>query len=122
MDAILTSQRLFYSSVSFVNVLPVMCPHVWHSKKAAYIARNDYIIAMSQMAQVSTEMLEELPSIFRNFRGYFLVFEALHSRLPIPVFLTPKTRSCQDSRGFLFFSCFFFSKEFLHRNVVLEGS
>jgi hypothetical protein len=28
------------------------------------------------MALASTEMLEELPSIFPNFRGYFLVGEA----------------------------------------------
>ena len=70
--------KILYSSVSFVNVLPVTGLHVWHSKKATYIAPNNYNTDMSQMAQVSTEMMEELTSIFWNFRGYFLVGEALH--------------------------------------------
>ena len=52
--------------------------HDWHSKKATYSAPNDYDTAMSQMAEASSEMLEELPSIFPNFRGYFLVGEAHH--------------------------------------------
>ena len=30
------------------------------------------------MAQISSEMLEELPSIFHNFKGYFLFGEAHH--------------------------------------------
>ena len=59
-----------------VDVLPLMGPHDWHSKKAAYIAPNDYDTAMSQMAEASSEMLEALPSIFPNFKGYFLFGEA----------------------------------------------
>ena len=72
------AKNLFYSSVSFVDVLPVMGPRDWHSKKVAYIAPNNYNTAMSQIAQASTEMLEELPSIFQNFRRYFCVREAHH--------------------------------------------
>jgi hypothetical protein len=59
-----------------VDVLPLMGPHDWHSKKDAYIAPNDYDTAMSQMAEASSEMLQELPSIFPNFQGYFLFGEA----------------------------------------------
>ena len=68
--------NLFYSSFGVVDVLPLMGPHDWHSKKAAYIAPNDYDTAMSQMAEASSEMLEALPSIFPNFQGYFLLGEA----------------------------------------------
>jgi hypothetical protein len=59
-----------------VDALPLMGPHDWHRKKAAYIAPNDYDTAMSQMAEASSEMLEALPSIFPNFKGYFLFGEA----------------------------------------------
>ena len=59
-----------------VDALPLMGPRDWHSKKAAYIAPNDYDTAMSQMAEASSEMLEALPSIFPNFQGYFLFGEA----------------------------------------------
>jgi hypothetical protein len=59
-----------------VDALPLVGPHDWHSKKAAYIAPNDYDTAMSQMAEASSEMLEALPSIFPNFQGYFLFGEA----------------------------------------------
>jgi hypothetical protein len=59
-----------------VDVLPIMGPHDWHSKKAGYIAPNDYDTAMTQMAEASSEMLEALPSIFPNFKGYFLFGEA----------------------------------------------
>jgi hypothetical protein len=59
-----------------VDVLPLMGPHDWHSKKAVYSAPNDYDTAMSQMAEASSEMLEALPSIFPNFQGYFLFGEA----------------------------------------------
>ena len=63
-----------------MDVLPVMGPHDWHSKKSVYIAPNDYdtVTAMSQMAVASSEMLEELPSTFPNFRGYFLLGDAHH--------------------------------------------
>jgi hypothetical protein len=60
-----------------VDALPLMGPRDWHSKKAAYIAPNDYDTAMSQMAEASSEMLEALPSIIPNFQGYFL-FGAAH--------------------------------------------
>ena len=70
------AKNLFYSSFGVVDVLPLMGPHDWHSKKAAYIAPNDYDTAMSQMAEASSEMLEALPSIFPNFHGYFLFGEA----------------------------------------------
>jgi hypothetical protein len=53
-----------------------MGPHDWHSKKAVYIAPNDYDTAMSQMAEASSEMLEALPFIFPNFQGYFLFGKA----------------------------------------------
>jgi hypothetical protein len=59
-----------------VDALPLMGPHDWHSKKAGYIAPNNYDTAMSQMAEASSEMLEALPSIFPNFHGYFLFGEA----------------------------------------------
>ena len=55
-----------------------MGPHDWSSKKAAYIAPNEYDTAMSQMAVASSEMLEELPSTFPNFRGYFLLGGVAH--------------------------------------------
>jgi hypothetical protein len=58
------AKNLVYSSVAGVDLLPVMGPHDWSSKKAAYIAPNDYDTAMSQMAVASSEMLEELPSTF----------------------------------------------------------
>ena len=61
-----------------VDALPLMGPHNWHSKKAAYIAPNDYDTAMSQMAEASSEMLEALPRIFPNFKGYFFLGEAHH--------------------------------------------
>ena len=70
------AKNLFYGSFGIVDVLPLMSPHDWHSKKAAYIAPNDYDTAMSQMAEASSEMLEALPSIFPNFHGYFLFGEA----------------------------------------------
>jgi hypothetical protein len=70
------AKNLFYSSFGVVDALPLMGPHDWHSKKAAYIAPNDYDTAMSQMAEASSEMLEALPSIFPNFQGYFLFGEA----------------------------------------------
>jgi hypothetical protein len=72
------AKNLFYSSFGIVDVLPVMGPHDLHSKKATYIAPNDYDTAMSQMAEASSEMLEALPSIFPNFKGYFLFGEAHH--------------------------------------------
>jgi hypothetical protein len=59
-----------------VDALPLMGPRDWHSKKAGYIAPNDYDTAMTQMAEASSEMLEALPSIFPNFHGYFLFGEA----------------------------------------------
>jgi hypothetical protein len=58
------AKNLVYSSVAGVDLLPVMGPHNWSSKKAAYIAPNDCDTAMSQMAVASSEMLEELPSTF----------------------------------------------------------
>ena len=67
------TKNLVYSSVAGVDLLPVMGPHDWSSKKAAYIAPNDYDTAMSQMAVASSEMLEKLQSTFPNFRGYFLL-------------------------------------------------
>ncbi len=67
------AKNLVYSSVGIVDVLPVMGLHDWHSKKATYSAPNDYDTAMSQMAEASSEMLEALPSIFPNFKGYFLL-------------------------------------------------
>jgi len=71
------AKNLAYSSLfGIVDVLPLMGPPDWHSKKAAYIAPNDYDTAMSQMAETSSEMLEALPSIFPNFHGYFLFGEA----------------------------------------------
>jgi hypothetical protein len=71
------AKNLAYSSLlGVVDVLPLMGPHDWHSKKADYIAPNDYDTAMSQMAEASSEMLEALPSIFPNFHGYFLFGEA----------------------------------------------
>ena len=73
------AKNLVFRSVAIVDVLPVMGPHDWHSKKSAYIAPNDYdTTAMSQMAVASSEMLEELPSTFPNFRGYFLLGDAHH--------------------------------------------
>jgi hypothetical protein len=33
---------------------------------------------MSQMAEASSEMLEALPSIFPNFKGYFLLGGEAH--------------------------------------------
>ena len=57
-------KNLFYSLFGIVDVLPLMGPHDWHSKKAVYIAPNDYDTAMSQMAEASSEMLEELLSTF----------------------------------------------------------
>jgi hypothetical protein len=41
---------------------------------------------MSQMAVASSEMLEELPSTFPNFRGYFLLgaFESTWGNQSIP--------------------------------------
>ena len=59
-----------------VDALPLMGPHDWHSKKAGYIAPNDYDTAMSQMTEASSEMLKALLSIFPNFHGYFLFGEA----------------------------------------------
>jgi len=70
------AKNLFYSSFGIVNVLPLLGPPDWHSKKAAYKSPNDYDTAMSQMAEASSEMLEALPSIFPNFQGYFLLGEA----------------------------------------------
>ena len=72
------AKNLVYSSVAGVDLLPVMGPHDWSSKKAAYIAPNEYDTAMSQMAVASSEMLEELPSTFPNFRGYFLLGGVAH--------------------------------------------
>jgi hypothetical protein len=79
------AKNLVYSSVAGVDLLPVMGPHDWSSKKAAYIA-NDYDTAMSQMAVASSEMLEELPFTFPNFRGYFLLgaFESIWGKQSIP--------------------------------------
>jgi len=69
--------NLVYSSLfGVVDVLPLMDPHDWYSKKAAYCAPNDYDTAMSQMAEASSQMLKVLPSIFPNFQGYFLFGEA----------------------------------------------
>ena len=73
MDAILMLQKTVYSSVGIMDVLPVMGHHDWHSKKATYSAPNDDGTAMSQMAEASSVMLEALPSIFPNFKGYFLL-------------------------------------------------
>jgi hypothetical protein len=71
------AKNLAYGGLlGIVDALPLMGPHDWHSKKAAYIAPNDYDTAMSQMAEASSEMLEALPSIFPNFQGYFLFGEA----------------------------------------------
>ena len=71
------AKNLVYSGLlGVVDALPLMSPHDWRSKKAAYIAPNDYDTAMSQMAEASSEMLEALPSIFPNFQGYFLFGEA----------------------------------------------
>ena len=71
------AKNLVYGGLlGVVDALPLMGPHDWHSKKAAYIAPNDYDTAMSQMAEASSEMLEALPSIFPNFKGYFLFGEA----------------------------------------------
>jgi len=42
------AKNLVYSSLFGIgDVLPLMGPHDWHSKKAAYIALNDYDTAMS---------------------------------------------------------------------------
>ena len=90
------AKNLVHSSFAVVDVLLVMGPHNWHNKKSTYIALNDYNTAMSQMAVASTEMLEELPSTFQNFRGYFLVGEAHHffrnymGKLKHPVLNTEK--------------------------------
>ena len=71
------AKNLVYGGLlGVVDALPLVGPHDWHSKKAAYIAPNDYDTAMSQMAEASSEMLEALPSIFPNFHGYFLFGEA----------------------------------------------
>ena len=71
------AKNLVYSSLfGIVDVLPLMGPHDWHSKKATYIAPNDYDTAMSQIAEASSEMLKALPSIFPNFQRYFLFGEA----------------------------------------------
>ena len=80
------AKNLVYCSVAGVDLLPVMGPHDQSSKKAAYIAPNDYDTAMSQMAVASSEMLEELPSTFPNFRGYFLLgaFESTWGNQSIP--------------------------------------
>ena len=69
------AKNLVYRSVAGVDLLPVMGPHNWHSKKSTYIAPNNYDTdtAMSHLAVASSEMLEELPSTFPNFRGYFLL-------------------------------------------------
>jgi len=70
------AKNLVYSLFGIVDVLPLMGPHDWHSKKATFIAPNDYDTAMSQIAEASSEMLETLPSIFPNFQRYFLFGEA----------------------------------------------
>ena len=70
------AKNLVYSSFGIVDVLPLLGPPDWHSKKAAYIALNDYDTAMSQMAGASSVKLEALPSIFLNFKGCFLFGEA----------------------------------------------
>ncbi len=70
------TKNLVYRSFGIVDVLPLMGPHDWHSKKATYIAPDNYDTAMSQMAEASSEMLKALPSIFPNFKGYFLFGEA----------------------------------------------
>jgi len=67
---------VYSSSFGVVDVLPLLGPPDWHSKKATYIAPNDYNTAMLQMAGASSEMLEALPSIFLKFQGYFLFGEA----------------------------------------------
>ena len=73
------AKNLAYGGLlGIVDALPLMGPHDWHRKKAGYIAPNDYDTAMSQMAEASSEMLEALPSIFPNFKGYFLFGEAHH--------------------------------------------
>jgi hypothetical protein len=72
------AKNLFYSSLGVVDVLPLSGPPNWHSKKAAYNSPNNYDTAMSQMAEASSEMLEALPRIFPNFKGYFLLGEAHH--------------------------------------------
>jgi hypothetical protein len=41
------AKNLFYSSFGIVDVLPLLGPPDWHSKKAAYISPNDYDTAMS---------------------------------------------------------------------------
>ena len=48
------AKNLFYSSFGVVDVIPLMGPHDWHSKKAAYNVPNDYDTAMSQMAEASS--------------------------------------------------------------------
>ena len=76
------AKNLVYSSVAGVDLLPVMGPHDWSSKKATYIALNDYDTAMSQMAVASSEMLEDLPSFFPNFRGNsFLVLSKVYGEI-----------------------------------------
>ena len=73
------AKNLVYRSVAGVDLLPVMGPHDWSSKKAAYIAPNDYDTAMSQMAEASSEMLEELLSTFRP--GHKKVSSSYHNRM-----------------------------------------
>ena len=70
------AKNLVYSLFGIVDMLPLVGPHDWHSKKATYIAPNDYDTAMSQIAEASSEMLKALPSIFPNFQRYFLFGEA----------------------------------------------
>ena len=57
----------------------------------------------------------------RSLAHVWRMLEVAYSCFQEFIFWTPKTRSCQDSLGFLFF-LFCCCWEFLHRNVVLEGS
>ena len=41
------AKNLVYRLVAIMDLLPVMGPHDWLSKKSAYIAPSDYATAMS---------------------------------------------------------------------------
>jgi hypothetical protein len=64
------TKNLFYSSVVLVDVLPCDGSSRLAAQNESHLfcfARKDYDTTMSQIAQASTEMLEEMRSIFRNF-------------------------------------------------------
>jgi hypothetical protein len=65
--------NLFYSLFSVVDVLSLVGPHNWHSKKVNCAATNKHDNAILVMAQASVDYLEDLPPIFEIFQGYFVM-------------------------------------------------